>query len=1057
MERHVSYSALGRVFSGRAAQAEVDEAVSHLPRCRPCWERAARAVAELRREDLLARPSDARGAVLTLFEEEERRALHRLLARAAWAELKELARDQQLDRIKRLPSLHTREMFETLIEGAASLAQEDPFLGEEAAFAAHALAEILPKSRFSEPFRNDLQSEALLVVSNCRRLAADWRGSSAALHTARAHLERGTGEPLRQARLLSIQASLATDTGHLEQALALLAQAAAIYHREQETASAAAIAVQEANTLLTAYRHQEAVARAEEAIRALPPEEGRLEMLARSTLTESLALLGRPAEALRSLEATRPLYKQFWGRRTELLLGYLEALMLDSLGHSREAEKAFRHNIAGFMEAELYKDAFLTMLTRFENLYRRGALDRAAEACQEALQMIEEAGAGCHSQLIELWRDLLTLVNARRLTEYQLLVARQYVARHWNTPSRHSPLRAGRGAGIAAPSRKDLNGNAAPPQELRHEVETEGRHLPTASPAPPARLTGCRYEEALERFDRELIAAALARSGGRVREASRLLDVSRNTLRDKMRRYGLVAERPALSAEAQEPCLGRPHDEEERRALSRLRARSFWAELKGLSSAQQLDRVETVASLHTREMVETVIEEAASLAQHDPPGGEAVALVALALAGRLPQSRCPGPLRNDLQCEAMAVVANCRRLAGDWRGSAAALNAARGHLRRGTGEPARETRLLSLQASLAADTGHLEQALAWLAQAAAIYQKAQDSAAVASVTVQEANTLMAACRYEEAIGRAEAVLRLVTPKDARLEMLARSIITEGLAALGRPSEALRSLLATQPLYENFQGRRTELMVGYLEARLLDCMGYSRESEAYYRAVVAGYIETEHYKEAFLILLTLFESVFCRGALDKAARVCQEAIEMLEEAGTGYHSQMKEVWRDLLTLVQARRLTESELLAARHALARSGKAPAPSAFLERAGSGTAVDPGGFELSGWDLAEAASPAADPEPAALAEPESLAPEAEDRRLFAVAPPDAAASLAEGGYQAAWERYDRQLLAEGLARCHGRIVETARLLGISRTTLRTKMRRYGLAEQDFGRLEGR
>jgi Nif-specific regulatory protein len=52
----------------------------------------------------------------------------------------------------------------------------------------------------------------------------------------------------------------------------------------------------------------------------------------------------------------------------------------------------------------------------------------------------------------------------------------------------------------------------------------------------------------------------------------------------------------------------------------------------------------------------------------------------------------------------------------------------------------------------------------------------------------------------------------------------------------------------------------------------------------------------------------------------------------------------------------------------------------------------------------------------------------------------------LAEGGYEEALERYDRQLIAAGLAQTHGRIRETARLLDIARNTLRAKMKRYGL-----------
>ncbi|HVR98251.1 MAG TPA: sigma 54-interacting transcriptional regulator [Thermoanaerobaculia bacterium] len=52
----------------------------------------------------------------------------------------------------------------------------------------------------------------------------------------------------------------------------------------------------------------------------------------------------------------------------------------------------------------------------------------------------------------------------------------------------------------------------------------------------------------------------------------------------------------------------------------------------------------------------------------------------------------------------------------------------------------------------------------------------------------------------------------------------------------------------------------------------------------------------------------------------------------------------------------------------------------------------------------------------------------------------------LADGGYEEAVDRYDRQLIVAALAQCGGRIRETSRLLGIARNTLRTKMKRYDL-----------
>src|SRR6185436_5888356 len=162
--------------------------------CRQCWDLAAQVVAELKRSGVQVCPPEELDAVLTLLEAEERQAIRRLLARTGWAELKSLPAEQQRERIEADVSLQTREMVDTLIAAASTIAPEDPHRAEETALTAHALAGSLPEC--PDALRNDLQSEAMLVVASCRRLAADWPGSSTALEAARRHLEWGTGDPI---------------------------------------------------------------------------------------------------------------------------------------------------------------------------------------------------------------------------------------------------------------------------------------------------------------------------------------------------------------------------------------------------------------------------------------------------------------------------------------------------------------------------------------------------------------------------------------------------------------------------------------------------------------------------------------------------------------------------------------------------------------------------------------------------------------------------------------------------------------------------------------------
>ncbi len=1000
MERHLSGSEWLRVLSAPAGDPGVDVAAAHLAGCSSCWDGAAGAVAELKRRGEPLCFQDARSSIVAMIEAEENAALRWLLTRTAWSRLKGLDAEEQVRRLRADPLLQTREMLDVVMTEASRVAPDDPFLGEERARVAYALAGIFPENVCPKPLREDFQGAAMQAVANSRRLAADWTGSASAGDAARRHFARGTGEPARKARLLSIQASLAADTGHLEKALSLLTSASEIVRPlRDDPVVLASLAVKEASTLLAAFRYEDAVCRAEECLELLAPGEARLEMLARSIITESLVFLGRPTEALRCFSSALPVYAQVAGRRTALLQGYLEALLLDSFGFFREAERAFRTNIAHRMEAEHYKDALLTMLTYFEALVRKGLLDKAELVCEEALSLTKQAGKGCHGQVIDLWQGLLSLLQAGRLVKNHLVEAREYLVRSWNLPAAESPLRQpARAVGFQIPAGGEQREQAC-------SVPEGQRIAPEAAPEPetgPTALVG--FQEDMERLDRELVAQGLAQCGGHLRKASLLLGVARDTLRAKVKKYGLAeaagsdgAPSPAVDQES----VSLP--QELRTVLEGMRARACWGELASLTAEQQVRRLETVSSLRTPEMLHTVLAAARSAAEEDPALGEQRAQVAHSLAGLLSTNCCSRRRQADLQGDATLIIATCRRRAGDFSGAVSALDAARRYLGRGTGDVSLAARLLTIQAALAADTGHAKESLELLAQAAAVCRRIRDSLTASSIAIKEASALLAAFRYEEAIDRAEKALRTLAPGESRLELLAKSIITESLALLGRPDEALRSLFTSLPLYDRLKGHRNELLLGYLEALVLDSLGHAREAEEAFRHNIACRMEAEHYKDALLTLLTQFERLYQRGEIEAAVRVCREALRWFKEAEPGRHAHILDLWRDLLALAENRGLTAPRILEARDF--------AMAAFAKR------------------------PARAPEP----------PPVRAGRLLLVEPAAPVGHLEPGDYRQTLDRRERQLIAAALDQCQG-LSEACRQLGMSDPTLRDKIRKHRL-----------
>ena len=101
------------------------------------------------------------------------------------------------------------------------------------------------------------------------------------------------------------------------------------------------------------------------------------------------------------------------------------------------------------------------------------------------------------------------------------------------------------------------------------------------------------------------------------------------------------------------------------------------------------------------------------------------------------------------------------------------------------------------------------------------------------------------------------------------------------------------------------------------------------------------------------------------------------------------------------------------------------------------------PTGIVFSGLAAFTSTSLAISPPPAKDA-PKDLEPP-----VLAIEPPSLPPlpdRLADGEFQEILESYERQLLEAGLAHCDGKVKPAARLLGISKTTLLAKVRKYRL-----------
>src|SRR6185295_5371060 len=220
MGRHFSREALASLLRGAASEAETARAIRHVVRCRRCRERAAGCLARERIEGSPPpRPAEARDALVTLLAAEVAGWIENLKAGSWWAGIRDLSPAEQSRKIRSTAALQSLAVFETILAEANAAGRADPFLGESMVRAAWTVADLLPEPRHPWSLKNDLRGQALTVVANCRRLAADFPGAAAAIEEARRCLAQGTGDAGLEAGLLSIHGSLCTDLGDFETAL----------------------------------------------------------------------------------------------------------------------------------------------------------------------------------------------------------------------------------------------------------------------------------------------------------------------------------------------------------------------------------------------------------------------------------------------------------------------------------------------------------------------------------------------------------------------------------------------------------------------------------------------------------------------------------------------------------------------------------------------------------------------------------------------------------------------------------------------------------------------
>jgi tetratricopeptide (TPR) repeat protein len=258
----------------------------------------------------------------------------------------------------------------------------------------------------------DLQAEGWALLGNFSRLTADFEGARKAISKAWELHAQGTGDTVKQAFILALEASYICDLGEHEAAEAVLGQAMRIYRTRGELWLQGRTLIKMGDSI-GKVDPEKGISHLRHGLQLIEASrEPRLELCAQHDLACFLNELGKTEEAIDLLNRTRPLYKQFDDDWTQLRLRWLEGRIARSLKHLPEAIHVFRHLWESFRKRDLHYELVLVSLDLAEAQAANGDHEETATLTAQVHSIVVKwpwlRGALHNRWYGELWKRLGT-------------------------------------------------------------------------------------------------------------------------------------------------------------------------------------------------------------------------------------------------------------------------------------------------------------------------------------------------------------------------------------------------------------------------------------------------------------------------------------------------------------------------------------------------------------------------------------------------------------------------------------------------------------------------
>jgi tetratricopeptide (TPR) repeat protein len=332
-------------------------------------------------------------------------------------ELIALPTDLQALRVVERPEYRSWALCQLFLAESSNQWRQDPVQAHSRATIGLVIALALDAERYFPQWVADLRAKAHAYLGNCYRVLGDFEEADRELQRALALLRDGVGSGLREARVLSLHASLLTSTGRHDAAENVLSRVEDYYRRTGQRAELARAQLKHARIL--AYRSEYRAA-AEQCASALnnidPREEAGLATIAWQNAAHYL-VHGGDVERARSLFASlAPTHE----RRVALHRKWIEADLLRAEGRLSASLSAYDEARSGYAAMGLSFDVALITLDQALTAEEMGDHGAMSELAQAARLLLDDANAPTEIQAAML---VLTTAIERGTASRSILAA----------------------------------------------------------------------------------------------------------------------------------------------------------------------------------------------------------------------------------------------------------------------------------------------------------------------------------------------------------------------------------------------------------------------------------------------------------------------------------------------------------------------------------------------------------------------------------------------------------------------------------------------------------